>query len=207
MGEGEGVVKFYCNSTSPFVRKVDVTIRELGLDRKVTAVVTNPRDETTGFWAKNPLAKIPALETDEGAVLYDSPVICMYLDEVHGGGKLLARSGAARWRTLTLAALADGILDAGLLARQETLRPPAEQSRGWIDKQLAIVQRGFDQLEQSVDALDGVDHASIAVGCTVGWVRFRHASLDWLGPRPRLARWFAGFDSRPAMAATVPKAA
>jgi glutathione S-transferase len=200
-------LKFYCNSTSPFVRKVAVTIRELGLDGKIERVVTNPRDATSGFWGKNPLAKIPAFETDDGAILYDSPVICAYLDEVHGGGKLAPRSGAARWRTLTLAALADGILDAGLLARLETLRPAEEQSRSWIDKQMAIVQRGFDRLEANGDAFSAVDHASIAAGCAVAWVRFRHAQTDWLGARPRLATWFKSFEARPSMTATKPVAA
>jgi glutathione S-transferase len=200
-------VKFYSNSTSPFVRKIAVTIRELGLDDKIAPVVTNPRDESSGFWSKNPLAKIPALEAADGTILYDSPVICAYLDEVHGGGKLLAHTGAARWRTLTLAALADGILDAGLLARQETLRPAAEQSRAWIDKQMAIVARGFDRLDASVDAHNAIDHASIAAGCTVAWVRFRHSQTDWLAPRPRLAAWFKTFEARPSMQATKPVAA
>jgi glutathione S-transferase len=198
-------LKFYWNPTSPFVRKVSVTILELGLDDRVARVHTNPRDEASGFWSKNPLAKVPALETDKGEVLYDSPVICAFLDEEFGRGRLLPAKGGERWRVQTLAALADGILDAGLLVRQEGMRPADEQSPAWVEKQYAIARRGMDRLEQAAAAFqDRVDHATIAAGCAIGWLRFRHGQIEWLAGRPNLARWFASFSQRPSMQATAP---
>lgn len=202
-------MKLYGNPRSPFVRKVRVTIAELGLAGRVAEVETDPRDPAGGLWEKNPLAKLPTFELDDGTILFDSPVICAWLDQTHGGGRL-SGAGAGCWRVQTLAALADGVLDAGVLARQETMRQAAEQSAAWIDKQLAIARRGLDHLEARADALaDGdaetVDLAAIGTACAVAWLGFRHADIDWLAGRPRLAAWYVGFARRPSMAATAPR--
>lgn len=197
-------LRFYWNPTSPFVRKVTVVLMELGLDDKVERVETNPRDQASGFWDANPLAKIPAFERDDGLVLFDSPVICAWLDETHGGGRLSGR-GDERWRVATLQALADGVLDAGVLARQEGQRPTAEQSAAWLDKQYGIAQRGLDRLDACAEQFgEGVDLASITTGCAVAWLGFRHPQIDWLQGRERLAAWYEGFSARPSMAATKP---
>lgn len=199
-------MRFYWNPTSPFVRKVSVALIELGLWDAVERVQTNPRDQASGFWDKNPLAKVPAFELDDGQVLFDSPVICAWLDETHGGGRLSARAEGARyWRLQTLAALADGAIEGGLLARQEGMRPEGEQSPAWVEKQLAIAQRGLDRLDASVGDLAGEPNlAGITTACGVAWLGFRHPQIDWLAGRPRLADWYAGFAERPSMKATVP---
>lgn len=197
-------MKLYGNPTSPFVRKVSVTVAELGLGDRVEWVETNPRDAASGFWSRNPLAKIPAFETADGRVLFDSRVICGWLDEVHGGGRLTG-TGERRWRILTLAALADGVLDAGVLARQETMRPDGERSAAALDKQLAAAARGLDRLDASVGEFsDDLDLAAIGAGCAVGWLGFRHAGIDWLHGRSRLAEWYRRFADRPSMVATAP---
>ncbi|MEX2630349.1 MAG: glutathione S-transferase N-terminal domain-containing protein [Tistlia sp.] len=197
-------MRLFWNPTSPFVRKVSVVLLELGLDRQVEYVETNPRDAASGFWEANPLAKIPAFERDDGLVLFDSPVICAWLDETYGGGRLSGQ-GDDRWRVLTLTALADGVLDAGVLARQEGLRPEAERSAAWVDKQVGIATRGLDRLDACAEQFgDGVDLASITVGCAVAWLGFRHPQIDWLQGRGRLAAWYRSFSERPSMAATVP---
>lgn len=197
-------MRFYWNPTSPFVRKVSVVLLELGLDAEVERVETNPRDAASGFWDANPLAKIPAFERDDGLVLFDSPVICAWLDETHGGGRL-SGGGDARWRVQTLAALADGVLDAGVLARQEGQRPAAEQSQAWIDKQFGIAARGLDRLDACVgDFGADLDLAQIGTGCAVAWLGFRHPQVDWLAGRERLAAWYRDFSQRPSMTATAP---
>ncbi|SMF55458.1 Glutathione S-transferase [Tistlia consotensis] len=197
-------MRFYWNGTSPFVRKVSVVLIELGLWDAVERVQTNPRDQASGFWDRNPLAKVPAFELDDGQVLFDSPVICAWLDETHGGGRL-SGTGERRWRIQTLSALADGAIEGGLLARQETMRPEGEQSPAWIDKQLAIAQRGLDRLDASVAELAGEPNlAAIGAACGIAWLGFRHSRIDWLQGRPRLAEWYAGFAERPSMTGTLP---
>lgn len=197
-------MKLFGNPTSPFVRKVAVAIAELGLADRVERVETNPRDEASGFWSRNPLAKIPAFDTGDGQVLFDSRVILAWLDEAHGGGRLTG-SGGRRWRVLTLAALADGVMDAGVLARQETMRPDGERSPAALAKQLAVAARGLDRLDASVGEFSPeVDLAAIGAGCAVGWLGFRHAHIDWLQGRPRLAEWYRRFAARPSMVTTAP---
>jgi len=185
-----------------------VTVLELGIENDVQLVDMNPRDESTGFWQTNPLAKIPALELDDGRVIYDSPVICEYLSDAHGSGRLLEGGGRDAWDVRTLAALADGTMDAAMLVRLELMRPEDERSPTDMAKQLATAARGFDRLQELLaDCDDGVDLGTIAAACCVAWVPFRHPSIDWLGERPGLARWYERFAARESMMRTVPGAA
>src|SRR5262245_2649194 len=120
-------MKLFYSSASPFVRKVMVVAMETGLDKKMETVSTtaNPVQVNAELSASNPLQKVPALVTDGGEVLFDSSVICEYLDSLHDGRKLFPPAGGARWRALALMALSDGIADAGIIRRYEDLyRPP-----------------------------------------------------------------------------------
>lgn len=198
-------MKLYCSSNSPYARKVRVCAIELGIQNKIDLIDTNPRDGSTGFWAKNPLAKIPALELDDGRFIYDSPIICEYLDETYGNGRLLKPAGRDVWDMRTLVCLADGAMDAGMLVRLELTRPQTEQSPTDMAKQMATVARGFDALQEALAGRDdAADLFTITAGCCVAWVMFRHAGTDWLGPRPKLARWFEGFSARDSMVRTAP---
>lgn len=182
-----------------------MTVLELGIQDDVQLIETNPRDQATGFWQTNPLAKIPALELDEGRVIYDSPVICEYLAATHGDGRLLEGSGRDLWDVRTLAALADGVMDAAMLVRLELMRPEAERSPSDMAKQMATAERGFDRLQELLaDSDDAADLGSIAAGCCIGWVPFRHPSVDWLGERPGLSRWYERFAARESMIKTAP---
>jgi glutathione S-transferase len=197
-------VKLYASKASPYARKARVCALELGLGSDITMVETDPRDPSSGFWNKNPLGKIPVLEVDEGAMIHDSRVICEYLDQRFGSGRLLPQQDL--WRLRTLVALADGIMDAGMAARLERMRPEAEQSPGWIETQLAKVERGFDALEAQAATLgERPDLGTIAVGCAVFWIGFRHPDRDWLGPRPALRGWNERFSQRASMQETVPE--
>jgi glutathione S-transferase len=198
-------MKLYCSANSPYARKVRVVAHELEVFNRIDMIDTNPRDASTGFWSINALGKIPTLVSGDGEIIHDSPVICEFLDATCGGD--LLGSGDAVWRTRSLVALADGIMDAGMAARLEGMRPAAEQSAAWIEKQLATVDRGFDALDGIADELDRrFDLAAIAAACAVFWIGFRHPDNDWLAGRPALADWFGRVDARPSMRATKPDA-
>ncbi len=202
-------MKLRYSATSPYVRKVVVTLIETGQDAKVERVPTNVWDPATDVAKDNPLGKVPALILDDGSVIYDSPVICEYLDGLHKGNKLFPASGAARLKALKLQALGDGMTDAGILRLLEGRRPKEFQWDKWAARQATVVARAMDALEEEADAMaEGpVTIGHIAVGCSLGWLDFRFADLGWRKTRPALADWFDGFSERKSMAATAPKEA
>jgi glutathione S-transferase len=203
-------MKLRYSPTSPYVRKVMVVALETGLAERIeriatTVAPTKPNEEVA---RENPLVKVPALTTDDGLVLYDSPVICEYLDTQHGGAKLFPASGKARWMALRQQALGDGILDAAILGRYEILRPKENQWQDWIDAQLRKVRGALAALEMEVEAgeLGGpLTIGLITVGCALGYLDFRYASEDWRSRQRRLAVWFDEFSQRKSMQLTVPK--
>ena len=201
-------MKLYHSTTSPFVRKVMVTAIELGLaDRieKVPAKVS-PIVRTAPVIADNPLGKLPTMILDDGMVVYDSRVICEYLDALAGGGRIFPAPGPARWRALAEQALADGMTDAALLERYETsLRPSDKLWPQWRDGQHDKVVKALDSMERNASAYARrVDIGTIATACGLAYLDFRFVDFDWRTPRPGLAAWYADFAARPSMAATVP---
>ncbi len=200
------MMKLRFSPTSPYVRKITVLALETGLHDKIERVPTNAADPASGLAKDNPLSKVPALILENGTNLYDSPVICEYLDSLHSGPKMIPASGEARWTALRREALADGILDAGILRIGEQRRPANEQSPGWIEKQKNIMVRGFDTLETEIGSFGkNVDIAAITVGCTIGWALFRYGVDKPLDNRPKLKAWYETFSKRPSMVATVPQ--
>jgi glutathione S-transferase len=198
-------MKLRYSATSPFVRKVLVCAIELGLDKKIERQSTNPNDPASDLVKQNPLVKVPSLQLDDGSSLYDSPVICEYLDSL-AGNKFHPAGGQARWTALRRQALADGIMDAGVLVRGEVLRPAGEQSPGFIAKQKIKMTQSLDSLEAEADRFgDGLDIGLIAVASALGYVDFRFAADNWRARRPKLARWYDRFAQRPSMQATAPK--
>ncbi len=203
-------MKLFFNMASPFVRKVRVFARETGLDKNIEEITTmvSPVQENPALAQANPLKKIPALTLDDGTTVFDSPVICEYLDSLHSGRKLFPATGPARWTALKLQATGDGILDAGVLCRYEmAVRPKEFQWAGWIAGQKTKWHGGLDLLEREAAALAGeptIGH--ITVGCTLGWLDFRYGDDDWRKGRPKLAAWYEKFSARPSMQATMPQA-
>jgi glutathione S-transferase len=200
-------MKLWYSPTSPYVRKVMVTAIKTGLINRIDVIPTVSGDLSSGIAQDNPLGKIPTLVTDGGEALYDSPVICEYLDSLHDGVKLFPPSGGARWRALRRQALADGIMDAGILRFLELKkRPEGERSPGWMEHNLAAVYRGLDALEEEADALaDGVTIGHIAIAVMLGWLDFRREPGDWRVGRPSLAAWYDTFSARRSMTETAPK--
>jgi glutathione S-transferase len=191
---------------SPYVRKVSVTLIETGLEDRVENILTNVWDPETDIANNNPLGKVPALILDDGQVLYDSHVICEYLDSLHDGDKLFPQPGPARWQALRLHALGDGITDAGILTLLEGRRPEEFKYEKWIQRQTAAMLRGMDALENDLENLDaGFGIGQICVACSLGWLDFRFPDLGWRADHPGLADWLEGASERPSMMQTVPK--
>jgi glutathione S-transferase len=200
-------LKLFYSPTSPFVRKCLVSAQELGLRERLELVpaAAHPVNRDPTVVALNPLGKIPTLVTDDGAVLYDSRVICEYLSAL-GDGHLMPPRGPSRWSVLADQALADGIMDAAVLARYETaLRPESRRWNDWLAGQLEKVTSGLVEIERRDRHLvDRVDIGTIALGCALGYLDFRFASLGWHDKYPRTARWFEEFAQRDSMMATRP---
>lgn len=200
-------MKIYYSVTSPFVRKCLVSAHELGLRERLELVpaAAHPINRDPAVVAVNPLGKIPALVTDEGTVLFDSRVIVEYLNALADGHLIPAR-GAARFRVLADQALADGMLDAAVLTRYETaVRPQSLRWDAWIGGQLEKVTCGLAEFEGRASELAGrIDAGTIALGCALGYLDFRYASIPWRERYPATADWFAAFARRESMTSTQP---
>ena len=198
----------FFSPSSPFVRKVMVVAHELGLADRIERMPSfaAPVDRNAAIREHNPLGQVPTLLTDDGQALYDSRVICEYLDGQAGG--LLFGDGETRWRNLRDAAMGDGLMNAALLARYEgTLRPEALRWEDWRRGQLEKVTDVLARLEPMAPSLGGRgDIATITFGCGLGYLDFRFPDLGWRDGRPGLAAWYAAFGDRPSMQATRPQA-
>ena len=203
-------MKLYYSGASPYVRKVMAVAIEAGLDKKIEQVPTavTPTQPNKDLAKDNPLMKLPTLVTDDGVPLFDSYVICEYLDSLNKGAKLLPAPGPARWPVLTLHAVATGITEAGLLCRyEEVVRKPEMRNNDWVQGQLAKVHNGLDQLEKNPKQLDGpINLGQIATACAIGWLEFRKPAGDIRKTRPKLFAWYDAFIKRPSMQTTQPKA-
>ena len=168
----------YHSPTSPYVRKVMVTLHLTGQLDEVELIegTGTPLDPNEATISSNPLGKIPCLVID-GVPMFDSRVICRYLDWRAQAG--LYPEGAAQFPVLTAEALADGVTDAGLLATYEwRLRPEAIRYQPWVDGQVGKIDRGLQLLNRTEVVLEGpMNAAKIAVGCTLGYVDFRFPDL------------------------------
>ena len=197
-------MKLYTNPASPLARKCRVIAHELGI--KLEQVNINARDDES-LRAINPLKKIPALVLDDGSALFDSPVICEYLNEV-GRGKFFSPASlwkpvSGRWKALGLQALGDGIMDAAVACRYETMQAEEKRNPGHIARYMATIHAGLDALE-GVNFNETPTIGEITVGCALGYLDFRYGELGWRDRHPRLASWYAKFSQYPSMLATAP---
>jgi glutathione S-transferase len=196
-------MKLAYSPNSPYVRKCWALAIKRGIDSRIelwTVPTTDP-----ALAAVNPLSKVPTFITDEGQVLYDSPVICEYLDSVGDAPRTIPASGAARWKALTQAALADGILDATQPRRREIALPQDEGRKTYIALQQGKVARALDVLEAEAGSLGQLDTlGEIAIGCALGYLDFRYPNEPWRPGHPKLEAWYAAVSALPAMARTGP---
>ncbi len=197
-------MRLYYSATSPFVRKVRMVLIETGQEGSVAfeSVKTTPISSAAALQAANPLGKIPALERDDGPTLYDSRVICEYLN-----ARVDGRLYDAGWDSKVLEATGDGIAEAAVLAAYERrLRPEGMVWEAWIAAQMEKVRGGCAALNARwMSHLQGpMDIGQISVAAALAYVDFRHAETDWRRGNDALAGWFAEFESRPAFQATRP---
>ncbi|MGB5560339.1 MAG: glutathione S-transferase [Paracoccaceae bacterium] len=203
-------MKLYSAETSPYARKVRILLHETGQfgDVEIVPAYGTPLDPQTMPLAQNPLGKLPALERADGPAIYDSRVICRYLD-ARAGGKLYPE-GNRLWETLTLEATADGILDAAILMVYEVrVRPEDKRMPDWVDGQWAKIARAVEAISgRWMSHLNGpLDMGQIAVACALGYLDFRHPTRDWRTGNEALAAWYKQFAERESFNATVPPAA
>lgn len=197
-------MKLLSQTHSPYARKVLVMAHETGIAGRLEAVhhETSPTLRNETVFAANPLGKVPVLISDDGLAVFDSIVICDYLDGLHGGGRLIPPQGRERLLTLRLQAIAHGILDAGTAVRWETdRRPVALRWKAHADGQTEKLVAAYDFIERDVDLEGPIDLGQIALATALSWIEFRNLPPFKPG-RPRLTRWYDTFVQRPSMLAT-----
>ncbi|MEM7256408.1 MAG: glutathione S-transferase [Pseudomonadota bacterium] len=199
-------MKLFYNPASPFVRKVMVTAIECGLQDQIDidALALTPVNPSDSLNAENPLGKIPSLVLDNGDTLFDSRVICEYLNEL-GHGSLFP-AGEARWDNLRRQAMADGICDAGVLVRYETFaRPQEKQWDHWIENQKLKFRRALQVLETDASSFAGkVDIGALSIAIALDYIDFRYADEDWRTECPALAEWHTSISARESLQQTRP---
>lgn len=201
-------MQLYDNPASPYCRKVRILLHETGLIDQVELVQVAGHAAAPGTMpiSINPLGKIPCLVRDNGPAVYDSRVICAYLDDLNGGG--FYGSGTARWDVLTLEATADGMMDAALAVVYEArIREEAMRHEAWVEGHWTKIARSLDVLESRwIAFLTGPDTIGhFAVAAALGYLDLRLDVRGWRDGHPELAAWFAGFADRPSMQATKPE--
>ena len=196
-------MKLMISSLSPYARKVRMVIIEKGLSDQVEIVETMAYDKPQDLLTANPLGKVPALVRDDGTSLFDSPVICEYLDSLSDQNPLLPAAGEERWQVLRLLAFADGITDAAYLSTMERRRPEGEQSdTAWLAQRDKIV-RSLDVLETDPPS-DALNLGTLALAACLGYVDFRHEDLNWREGRPALTAWLEPLSKRASFLETAP---
>jgi len=205
-------MKLYYSTTSPYSRKVRLVVLEKGLGVRVEELVVNPFKGDLELNALNPLGKVPVLLLDDGESLFDSPVICRYLNGLSDRHPLVPHEYRRHWLTMRWEALADGMTDAAYNLVMERRRPAAEQSPGWIGHWATEIQCVLRHMEERVSELDGdITLAQLAVATSIGYLDFRVPELLYEAQCPQVAEypclqaWYEKFASRPSMLATRPE--
>ena len=197
-------MKLLYQTHSPYARKALVFAHEVGLARQIEVVhhETSPTRRNEQVFAENPLGKVPVLLRPGLAPIFDSDVICAYLDSLHTGRKLIPAEGEARWHALRLQAVAQGMADAGIAIRWETVRrPEALRYRPLRDGYFQKLTESYDWLERELDVDSPVHVGHVALATCLAWLEFRELP-DFRARRPRLAAWLDEFANRPSMRAT-----
>src|SRR5690606_17972901 len=165
----------------------------------------------TAIQQSNRLGKVPCLVMEDGGAMFDSRVIVEYLDTLTPVGKLIPPNGRERAEVKCWEALADGVLDAGVLLRLErTLRPEEQRSQAWMNRQLAKISGGLQAMATGLKdkpfcAGTHYSLADVAVGCALGWLDFRFPEIDWRSEHPALEKLFEKLSERPSFRETLPQ--
>ncbi len=198
-------MQLFYSTTSPYVRKVRATIIEKGLAGRVELRLADAHGVDEALREANPLSRIPTLILDDGSALYDSPVICAWLDQQEPVPRLIPASGPAHWTVRRMEALADGMLDDAVMVVMERRRPEARRSIELQVFRLESLVRACARLDQDLAALPpDLNLGHIAAGCALGYLDFRLPEIDWRTPNSGLADWYGSFAQRSSMVETMP---
>jgi glutathione S-transferase len=198
-------MKLFYSDTSPYARKVRLVVHEKGLQGQVQEVRCNPFDDLPELRAANPLGRVPTLVTGVGTALYDSPVICQYLDGLSDAPRLIPADGVERWRVLCTEALMDGLMDAAYDLVMERRRPPQLQSADWQAHWQGEIRRALAALERDAPAAGQPPRLShLAIAAALGYLDLRLPELAWRTVCPGTAQWMAVFERRASVRATRP---
>lgn len=199
-------MKLHHLKTSPFARKVMMVAHEAGIVDRISLITSDPLASPPALLAANPLGKVPCLILDDGSTLFDSRVICEYLDLSFNEGRLFPTDPATRVPALRWQAMGDGVSDAAVLCRYERQRPEAARSDEWIARQEGKITRALDVLEEEVAALAAAPVAigHLTIAAALGYLDLRLEALRWRDGRPRLAAWYSAIRERPSVGRTDP---
>jgi glutathione S-transferase len=201
-------MKLIGSLTSPYVRKVRIVLAEKKIDYRL--VLENVWAPETTIHTFNPLGKVPCLVMEDGEAVFDSRVICEYVDTLSPVGKLIPPSGRERVEVRCWEALADGMLDAAVLIRlEDTLRQPGQRSDAWLARQHHKIDDGLKAMSQGLAgktwcAGNHYSLADIAMGCALGYLDFRMPALNWRETYPNLDRHFQKLSQRVSFVDTLP---
>lgn len=202
-------MRLFVTRPSPFARKAWAAVLELDLAEQVAIEelpARMPSVPKPDLEAVNPLSKVPALIAENGALIVDSAVIVAYLDSRAGGGRLIP-AGEERWRALSLEALANGCMEAGIVIRVEQLKDEQHRLASEIETYSGKIARTLDHVEREPHWLgDAFNVGQLALACVLDWLVFRNLFAEPLAGRPRLAAWLEQVSRRPALVATRPSA-
>ncbi len=198
-------MQLFYTSMSPFSRKVRVCIQEKSLQDRVELILCSPFAEVSQLQQVNPLGKVPALKLLDESSLYDSSVICEYLDSLRPDPQLIPTQGKERFQVLRLQAVGDGIMDATFATVTETRRTDAERSGEWLKRWQLAIDRSLDLLESDVrDFPKQIDLGQIAIACALGQLDFRIPEWNWRENHSQLTTWFEEFNHRDSIQSTMP---
>lgn len=204
-------MKLIASLTSPYVRKVRIVFMEKKIETEL--VLDDVWSPNTKIMESNPLGKVPCLIMEDGGAMFDSRVIVEYAESLSPVGKLIPTTGKEKAAVKTWEALADGLLDAAILARMEAAWPPRAPnvSQAWIDRQLNKIDVSLKAMSKGLGESEWCfgNHyslADIAVGCALGYLLFRFPQIDWQSPYPNLAKLYSKLAKRPAFIETMPPA-
>jgi len=196
-------MKLTISPNSPYVRKARACAIQRGIEDRIEPWLDPGKDPA--LVQHNPLSKVPTLVTDDGMAIYDSPVVCEYLDSIGDAPRLFPAAGPARWNALRQQALGDGILDATQPRRREIALPLDEGRRSYIELQQGKVARALDKLESEAESLGMLTTiGEITIACALAYLDFRYANEPWRPGHPKLEAWYAKVAEMPAMARTAP---
>lgn len=201
-------MKLYLTHRSPYARKATIMAIEKGLEEKIKLVPIDMQNKPEELLKANPLGAVPTLVLENGHAIYDSPVICEYIDGLNDNPKLIPANGSVRIEALRTEALADGMTESAVKIYYEKLKPESNQDKALLKKHFEIFDRGFDMLERTaknfhVDKMLSI--AEISTASAIGYIGFRIPDYQWKEKHAKLATWYSEFSKRDSMVKTAPK--